>query len=324
MDLTLVDPELLPALEAMPELDIWADLGVTRKMAFERSAFLASQQAPIMSVSSVDYQVVQVDDDDVPVRVYRPANVGEQLPALLWIHGGGFCFGSLDADDYSVKRMVEAIGCVVVSVDYRLAPEFPFPTPLNDCYAALCWTFEQADQLAIDRERIGIAGISAGGGLAAGLALLARDKGEVNVVFQGLLCPMIDHNSDRPSSHMITDKRIWNRHSNLQGWMHYLGRDFTSEEQTVAASKYAAPSHASNLHGLPPAYIGVGSVDLFVDENKDYAERLQACGVDAQLAIFPGGYHAFEFYVPDAQISRTARATHYEAIKQGLSLSNEV
>jgi acetyl esterase/lipase len=101
MDLTLVDPELLPALEAMPELDIWADLGVTRKMAFERSAFLASQQAQITSVSSVDYQVVQVDDDDVPVRVYRPANVGEQLPALLWIHGGGFCFGSLDADDYS-------------------------------------------------------------------------------------------------------------------------------------------------------------------------------------------------------------------------------
>ena len=318
MDLKLVDPELIPALDAIPEFDIWADLTVTRQVSLQRSQAIAATLAPISSVTTSDYHVQQDSDDSVPVRVYRPVGHKENLPALLWIHGGGYCFGSMEGDDYSVKRMVEEIGCVVISVDYRLAPEFPFPVPLNDCYAALLWVFDNAHMLKIDKSSIAIGGISAGGGLAAGLALLARDRAEVSVVFQALLCPMIDNNSTSDSSFSVTDKRIWNRQSNLQGWMYYLGLQKTSEQEPYAASKYAAPSHASDLHGLPPAYIGVGSVDLFLDENRHYSERLNASGVATQFEVFPGGFHAFEFYVPDAAISRLARDTHYSAIKRGL------
>jgi acetyl esterase/lipase len=317
MDLTLVDPDLKAALALMPEFDIWADLEKTRAMAHQRSIDLSSQQPHIDSVSSTDY-IVNHNDVKVPVRVYRPKASQVPLPALVWIHGGGYCFGSLEAEDYTVKRMTEAVGCIVISVDYRLAPEYPFPAPLNDCYGALLWTADQALGLGIDPSRIAVGGISAGGGLAAGLALLARDKGEVNVIFQALLCPMIDNHSTTASSFDITDKRIWNRHSNLQGWMHYLGQQTTADVAFFSASKYAAPSHAGDLHRLPPAYIGIGSVDLFVDENKAYAERLQQCNVTVQLEVFSGGFHAFEFLVPEAAISRIARQTHYKAIREGL------
>ena len=318
MDLKLVDPELIPALEAIPEFDIWADLTITRAVSMQRSNYIASTLPSVVGVTSSDYIVTQDNDQDVVVRVYRPEGHTQPLPSLLWIHGGGYCFGSMEGDDYTVRRMVEKIGCVVVSVDYRLAPEFPFPAPLNDCYAALTWVFDNADMLKVDASRIAVGGISAGGGLAAGLALLARDRAEVSVAFQALLCPMIDNNSTSESSFSITDKRIWNRRSNLQGWMHYLGRQTTSEEEPFVASKYAAPSHAGDLHGLPPAYIGIGSVDLFIDENREYAQRLNGSGVATQLEIFTGGYHGFEFMVPNAKVSRLARDTHYSAIKRAL------
>ncbi len=318
MDLKLVDPELIPALEAIPEFDIWADLTITRAVSLQRSNYIASTLPSVVGVTSSDYIVTQDNDQDVVVRVYRPEGHTQPLPSLFWIHGGGYCFGSMEGDDYTVRRMVEKIGCVVVSVDYRLAPEFPFPAPLNDCYAALTWVFDNADMLKVDVSRIAVGGISAGGGLAAGLALLARDRAEVSVAFQALLCPMIDNNSTSESSFSITDKRIWNRRSNLQGWMHYLGRQTTSEEEPFVASKYAAPSHAGDLHGLPPAYIGIGSVDLFIDENREYAQRLNGSGVATQLEIFTGGYHGFEFMVPNAKVSRLARDTHYSAIKRAL------
>tara|TARA_B110000003_G_scaffold11790_1_gene11876 strand:+ start:1100 stop:2062 length:963 start_codon:yes stop_codon:yes gene_type:complete len=318
MDLKLVDPELIPALEAIPEFDIWADLTITRAVSLQRSNYIASTLPSVVGVTSSNHIVTQDNDQDVAVRVYRPEGHTKPLPSLLWIHGGGYCFGSMEGDDYTVRRMVEKIGCVVVSVNYRLAPEFPFPVPLNDCYSALTWVFDNADMLKVDASRIAIGGISAGGGLAAGLALLARDRAEVSVAFQALLCPMIDNNSTSASSFSITDKRIWNRRSNLQGWMHYLGRQTTSEEEPFVASKYAAPSHASDLHGLPPAYIGIGSVDLFIDENREYAQRLNGSGVATQLEIFTGGYHGFEFMVPNAKVSRLARDTHYSAIKRAL------
>lgn len=318
MDLKRVDPELIPALEAIPEFDIWADLTITRAVSLQRSKYIASTLPMVVGVTSSDHVVTQDNDHDVAVRVYRPKGHTRLLPGLLWIHGGGYCFGSMEGDDYSVRRMVEKIGCVVVSVDYRLAPEFPFPVPLNDCYAALTWVFDNADMLKVDALRIAIGGISAGGGLAAGLALLARDRAEMSVAFQALLCPMIDNNSTSESSFSISDTRIWNRRSNLQGWMHYLGRQMTSEEEPFVASKYAAPSHAGDLHGLPPAYIGVGSVDLFIDENREYAERLEGSGVATQFEIFTGGYHGFEFMVPNAKISRLARDTHYSAIQRAL------
>jgi acetyl esterase/lipase len=250
------------------------------------------------------------------LRVYRPKNNSQKLPAVFWIHGGGFCFGSVDGDDYLVRSMTREIGCVFVSVDYRLAPEYPYPTPLNDCYAGIEWLFSKADKLSVDSQRIAVGGISAGGGLAAGLALLIRDKGEFNICFQALLCPMIDSRNITDSSYLVTDPRIWNRDSNIIAWQHYMG---TTECLTSKAiSKYAAPIFANDLHGLPSTYIAVGDVDLFLDEDINYSERLEAAGIGIQLEIFKGGFHAFEFLVPSAKISKLARATHSSAISAAL------
>lgn len=322
MNLSLVDPELAVALAQFPQMDIWSDLPLSRKLIAQARLGLMAALPAIENVTSTDYSVPSTAvlgasaAPEVSVRVYRPEDQTQHLPALLWIHGGGYCLGSVEQDDYFVRQMVKEMGCVVVSVDYRLAPEYPFPAPLDDCYSALCWLFNNTEQLKVDGSCIGIGGISAGAGLAAGLALLARDQGEVLPIFQALLCPMIDDRSITPSSHSITDERVWNRNSNIKGWQAYLGPNVSGGAETPSA--YAAPSRAEDLTGLPKAYIAVGSVDAFVDENTDYAERLNAAGVDTQFEIFPGGFHAFEFTVPGADISRRARDCHYQAIKKGL------
>ena len=322
MNLSLVDPELAVALAQFPKMDIWSDLPLSRTLIAQARLGLMAALPAIENVTSTDYSVPRTDvlgasaAPEVSVRVYRPEDQTQRLPALLWIHGGGYCLGSMEQDDYLVRQMVKEVGCAVVSVDYRLAPEHPFPAPLDDCYSALCWLFSNTEQLKVDGSRIGIGGISAGAGLAAGLALLARDQGEVLPIFQALLCPMIDDRSITPSSHSITDERVWNRNSNIKGWQAYLGPNVSGGAETPSA--YAAPSRAEDLTGLPKAYIAVGSVDAFVDENTDYAERLNAAGVDTQFEIFPGGFHAFEFTVPGADISRRARDCHYQAIKKGL------
>jgi acetyl esterase/lipase len=315
MNLSLLDTELAVALEAFPEMDIWADLPLTRKIFAQVYGEMVTTLPVIQNVASADYQVPCTQGPDVAVRVYRPADQAKTLPALLWIHGGGYCLGSLREDDYRARQLVENLGAVVVSVDYRLAPEHPFPAPMDDCYAALHWLSENCDQLQVDKDRIAIGGLSAGAGLAAGLSLLARDRGEIKVIFQALLCPMIDNRCTSPSSYSVTDERVWNRGSNLKGWDAYLG---TEQSDQVLPSIYAAPSRADKLEGLPATYIAVGTVDMFVDEDRDYADRLQKAGVPTQLEFFPGGFHAFEFIVPDAEISKAALKTHYTAIRAGL------
>ena len=319
MNTELVDKQLRVSLESFPELDIWTDLGKTRARAREMRAKIIGQLPVIEGIESSDYLIPQPDAPDVLVRVYRPKNQIDSLPAMLWIHGGGYCFGSMENDDNTARQIAKSVGVIVVSVDYRLAPEHPFPKPLVDCFSALKWLVESADMLAVDPARIAIGGISAGGGLAAGLSLFVRDKTSIKPKFQFLLCPMIDDRSSTPSSYMITDKRIWNRNSNLIGWQYYLGKENTSaDEHYEDISPYAAPSRAISLSGLPATYIGVGSVDAFVDENRDYATRLEADKVDIQLEIFDGGFHGFEFIAPGADISRIAREYHYSALRKGL------
>lgn len=319
MDLSLVDSELALALDGFPPGDLWTDLDKSRQLIAQMRAQLVAQLPPVEGVSSADYRIPPAQGPEIRVRVYRPAGQADNLPAMLWIHGGGYCLGSLQQDDYLVRNLCKAVGCILVSVEYRLAPEHPFPAPLDDCYQALKWLSDNTGDLGIDASRLSIGGISAGAGLAAGTALLARDRAEVDLIFQFLLCPMIDDRSITDSSFTITDSRVWNRHSNLMGWRYYLGRDRDSEQQQYQnVSEYAAATRAQNLAKLPPAYIAVGSVDAFVDENRDYAERLSAAGVATQFEIFPGGFHAFEFTVPDAEISRRARAAHYNAVKQAL------
>lgn len=319
MDIASVDEELAVVLQSFPELDIWTDLNLTRKRGAEMRAKMIGQLPILEGVESDDYLIPQVDAPEVLVRVYRPENQVGLLPALLWIHGGGYCFGSVEGDDNMVRQMTKTVGSIIVSVEYRLAPEHPFPAPLNDCYTALQWLSDNTDSMSVDPARIAIGGISAGAGLAAGLGLFVRDNTNLKPIFQFLLCPMLDDRCITNSSYMITDERVWNRHSNLMGWKHYLDKDKTCEEELYSdVSPYAAACRALDLSGLPSTYIAVGSVDAFVDEDRDYAKRLQAVGVETQLEIFSGGFHGFEFIAPGAQISKTARDCHFDALRKAL------
>lgn len=310
MKFSQIDPCLNKSIRDFPRIDIWSDLPAARAAGLA----LLAEQPPFNHgglVSIEDHWLSgRSDHPDIRVRVYSPSNTIKDLPALLWMHGGGYAVGSPESCDRFVVGLVSSVPCIVVSVDYRLAPENPFPAPLEDCYGALKWMKIHCKELGIDDRHIAIGGISAGGGLAAALALLVRDRAEFSVEFQWLLCPMIDDRNVTPSSYMTTEPGVWSRDSNLRGWAAYLDAKPGSEKVPV----YAAPSRASNLLNLPRAYIAVGSADLFVDENIDYAQRLNQSGVSTELHVFPGGYHGFELFAWDVPISVRARETHFSAL----------
>jgi triacylglycerol lipase len=199
-----------------------------------------------------------------------------------------------------------------VSVDYRLAPEHPFPAPLEDCYAGLAWTAAHADELGIDRERIVIVGQSAGGGLAAGLALLVRDRAEIPLCYQLLIYPMIDDRNTSTSSQLVT--KVWTREANLLGWRCYLGH----EPGVGDVSPYAAAARAEDLRGLAPAFIGVGTLDVFRDENIEYAQRLLAAGVPTELHVYPGAPHGFEGLAPQAAVSQQFLRDITDALRRAM------
>lgn len=227
----------------------------------------------------------------VGVRLYRPRGVDDPAPALLWIHGGGYVLGHAGMDDALCRRYVEQLGIVVAAVDYRLAPENPYPIPLEDCYSALTWL---AGLPGVDSDRIAIGGLSAGGGLTAALAFLARDRGEVSPVLQLLSYPMLDNSAvdkdlDRPGS------RIWNTGNNRFGWTAYLGD---------ADAEVAVPARRADLHGLPPAWLGVGTLDLLHDEGVAYAARLSAAGVPCELHLVPGAFHGFDQVAPNSAVAQ--------------------
>ncbi|MGV0836768.1 alpha/beta hydrolase [Mycolicibacterium thermoresistibile] len=227
----------------------------------------------------------------VGIRLYRPPGDGSGA-ALLWIHGGGYVIGTAAQDDALCRRYARELDLTVASVDYRLAPEHPYPTPLEDCYTALLWL---ARLPVVDPDQVVIGGGSAGGGLAAALALLARDRGEVSPAAQLLVYPMLD---DRTVDRADLDHpglRLWNRSSNRFGWAAYLGDADPSE---------AVPARRDDLAGLPPAWIGVGTYDLFHDENLAYAERLRAAGVPCQVEVVPGAFHGFDAIAPKADVSQ--------------------
>ena len=311
MNLNPVDPHLEKTLKDLPNIDIWADLPKARAVGAARLAEAPPFNKAGLVVIQDDWVTERNGHPDIRVRIYAPAKKAQNLPAVLWMHGGGYVVGSPESCDQFIVEMVATVPCVVVSVDYRLAPENPFPEPLEDCYDALAWIVSHCTALGVDESRIAIGGVSAGGGLAAALALLVRDRGEISVLFQMLLCPMIDDRNVTPSSHMSTQPGIWSRDSTLRGWAAYLGGNSGSAE----VSQYAAPSRATDLRQLPRAYIAVGSLDLFVDENIIYAQRLNQSGVSTELHVFPGAYHGFEIYVWDAPLSILARSTHFAALR---------
>ncbi|MDI1447010.1 alpha/beta hydrolase [Polyangium sp. 6x1] len=230
---------------------------------------------------------------DIPgartARVFVPDGATRPTPAMLWIHGGGFILGSPAQDDVVATRFARELGMTVVAPSYRLAPEHPFPAAMDDLYATLTWLHANAEALRVRTDRIVIAGASAGGGLAAGLTLLARDRKEIPVAFQLLVYPMLD---DRTVGKTIdgTNHRLWNAESNRFGWTSYLGREPCGADVPA----YAAPARAESLAGLPPTWIGVGTFDLFHDEDVAYAKRLEAAGVPVDLEIVPGAFHGFD------------------------------
>lgn len=313
----LLDEEHRAALDAMPMRMDLADIEAARAGMAERRAALPVPPLPEGVTIEDRHAPGPEGAPDVMVRLYRPASLPADAPALYWIHGGGMVLGNVGMNDPYCANVAGRLSVLVASVEYRLAPEHPFPAPLEDCYAGLRWLASEAAGLGVDAGRIAIGGGSAGGGLAAGLALLARDRGEVAVRFQLLVYPMLDDRNATRSSHAITDERVWNRAANLQGWNAYLAGGAGGE----GVSPYAAPARAEDLAGLPPAYVNVGALDLFVDEDVDYARRLMAAGVPTELHVYPGAFHGSPGLVPDSALSKRWAADELAALDRALHAS---
>lgn len=264
------------------------------------------------SVSLDDELVASADGHELIVRLYRPSGVAASSPALYWIHGGGMILGNVSMDDAHCCEIAERLQIVVASVDYRLAPEFAHPTPLDDCHAGVTWLFAEADRLGIDPERIAIGGASAGGGLAAGLALRLRDEGALRPCFQLLRYPMLDDTNTSPSSEAVTDGRVWNRDANLAAWGAYLGDRVGTDDVDV----HAAPARATDLAGLPPAIVTVGDLDLFLDEDLAYATALLQAGVPTELHVYPTAFHGSDVMVAHAEVSQRWRRDELDALRR--------
>lgn len=261
----------------------------------------------------VTREIARITDegvDGIPVRIYEHDEPATGV--LVYLHGGGFCIGSIGLMDNVARELAHATGATVVSVEYRLAPEHPHPAPIDDCHAGIVWLARHARELGIDPDRIIVMGVSAGAGLAAGIALLARDRGFPTLSHQVLLRPMLDDRMRTHSSQMLDGEGVWDRNENAFGWAALLGRQ--SE-----VSPYAAPSRAVDLSGLPRTYLDTGSADTFRDETLEYAGRLSAHGVSVDLHVWGGGFHGFENQVPDAALSRICRTVQDEFIRRALA-----
>lgn len=300
----MLDPELAAVVEWLPQIAL--DDPVAARRAFDEALEAIVVELPGIETLALEDRTVPGRDGapDVPVRVYRPAATDTRslLPAVVMIHGGGFVIGSVEAEHAGAATIALDTGGVVVSVDYRLAPEHPYPAALEDCYAALCWLHDQAGALGVDPARVALVGASAGGGLAAATALYARDQGGPAVCFQLLQIPELDDRLETPSMRRFVDSPLWNRPLAVQSWQAYLGP--LSGADDVPA--YAAPARATDLSGLPPAYVSTAENDPLRDEGINYAQRLLQAGVSVELHQFPGTFHGSAL-VTTAAVSRRAQ-----------------
>jgi acetyl esterase/lipase len=320
MSVDNLDPELRPVLEAMlvapPD---FSSEGVPQMRAAIKALMADRRQVWPESVSVTDVQVPgprPLEQPDVTLRIYRPAEPSAPVPALYWMHGGGMVIGSYDMDDDLLVGVVRRLGLAAVSVEYRLAPEHPHPAPVEDCYAGLVWLAGHAADYGIDPERIAVGGTSAGGGLAAAVVLLGRDRGGPAIKFQLLMEPMLDDRAITPSSTAYDGSVIWDRNDNRQGWTALLG----NQVGTDVVSPYAAPARATDLTGLPPALVDVGEVETFRDECIDYAQRLMRAGVSTELHVYPGAFHGFDLIAPDSAPGRRAWEIRWTALARALGL----
>lgn len=278
---------------------------------------LALKRAPNTVDIETQYVPRGQDAGLLRLRIFRPKRVTEVTPVLLWIHGGGHVMGAPDMDDPLCAHYASELGIMVVAPDYRLAPEHAFPADINDCYSALTWLHKNAAILRIDAARIAVGGASAGGGLAAALVQMALDRNEVKPAFQLLVYPMLD---DRTALRTDIDEsgfKFWLQRSNYYAWRVYLQQPPGSAE----APEYGAPARRENLRNLPPAWLGVGTLDLFLAEDQAYAARLTKSGVSCELNIVAGAYHGFDMWSPGAKVSQAFLASQVAALRRALFAS---
>ena len=309
-----IDPELAPIVDLLPRGDL-------RDVAGARAGILTlleplTRDVDTTGVTISDHEVPR-PGGTVPVRVYAPASTSStERPALLDIHGGGFVVGSIEMEHGFATQVARDLGAVVVTPEYRLAPEHPFPGGVDDCYATLEWLHASADTLGVDTDRVAVGGQSAGGGLAAAVALLARDRGGPTLCFQFLGIPELDHRLETPSMQAFVDTPMWHRPDAELSWSYYLGPD------TTEVSPYASPALAPDLRGLPPAYVTTMEFDPLRDEGILYALRMMQAGVSVELHSFPGTFHGSGM-VPTAEVSRRGHVELLTALRRGLRVAPE-
>lgn len=305
-----IDAESKPALdilwEALPGgLNGIPDI-VARRAAYEAFRAAAPKgEFPNLKVSDHSYAG---HDGDLSLRLYQPLSASAPAPGLIYIHGGGMIMGNLESQDEVLKITASELGIPIASIDYRKAPEHPYPAAPEDCYAGVCWVFENAAALGMDTNNIGLMGASAGGGLALATALMLRDREGPKLKHLIPIYPMIDDRHHTDSSKTVLNIGIWDREGSIEAWNWYLGDS--------APDAYAAPARAEDLSGLPPTYIDVGDLDLFRDEDILIAQRLSAAGVPVEFHLWTGAYHASELFAPQATLSQRIWATRYAAIRR--------
>lgn len=297
-----IHPQLKEGFMNMPEMTITPETFADIRAMFAQSAESLPQD------DAVDVRNETLASG-LKVRVYTPKNGATEFPGLLWIHGGGHILGTPEMDDGLCLKVAKEVGCIIVAPDYRLAPEFPYPADVEDCYSALVWMTEN---LPVSKDRVAVAGQSAGGGLTAAVAILARDNGDPAIHFQMPLYPMLDYRTVTPSAQQITDHRVWCKDFNIAAWKMYLG-DFSGD-----VPAYASPSMADDLSNLPPAYIMVGQLDPFRDESITYAQRLMQAGVPVELHVVPGAFHSFENILPDTAMSIRYENEYINALAEAM------
>lgn len=309
----LVDPELLPLLDSLPDIELSEAILPLVRAAPARFA------VDPRDVERTAMRQVKVPGPqgapDVPVLVYRTKNAVGELPCILHIHGGGYVSGSAASMEAVHRPLAADLNCCIVSVDYRLAPETRYPGAVEDCYAVLRWISANARDLGIDLRRLGVMGESAGGGLAAALTLLVRDRGEFSLAFQHLVYPMLDDRTCvAPEPHPFTGEFVWTRQRNHFGWRCLLGVEPGSE----GVSPYAAPARATDLRNLPPLFLSTAALDLFLEENLEYARRLVRSAVPVELHVYPGAFHGFQ-WAPTAGVSMTAARDTRDALRRAMA-----
>lgn len=296
-----LDPELAAALaifgEGVPEFITPDMIPSMRAAMVEPITDMVIDEA---GLEIRDVKITSYDDTEIVISIVQAKDRAGTGPGIYYIHGGGMILGTRRTGIDALFGWIHRYNAVLVTVEYRLAPEHPDPTPVEDCYAGLVWSAEHSAELGIEPDRLLIAGASAGGGLAAGTTLLARDRRGPNLIGQLLMYPMIDDRDATISTQQFDKKVTWTRGSNLTGWTALLGE----RRGTGNVSIYAAPARATDLSNLPPAYIDCGSCEVFRDEDVAYATSIWAAGGQAELHVWPGGFHAYELFAPQTSLAR--------------------